>query len=107
MSTGELERQRPLEDRERALLIGEEFGLGALEHVSRGRKFPKYTGWGLPLAPLVAIVAVPVRDLPRPRARVRGRAAGCAGHRLPRARHRCPDRLNAAKRPAARHWYKL
>jgi hypothetical protein len=50
----------PLEDRERALLIGEEFGLGTLEHLSRGRKFPKYSGWGLLLAPLVAIAALPV-----------------------------------------------
>jgi hypothetical protein len=60
MSTGELEKQRPLDDRERAPLLGEEFGLGTLEQVSRDRKFPRHTGWGLLLAPLVAIVAMPV-----------------------------------------------
>jgi hypothetical protein len=60
MSIGELAEQRPLGDRDRALLIGAEFGLGTLEQVSRDRKFPGYTVWGFLLGPLVAIVGVPV-----------------------------------------------
>jgi len=60
MSTGEVAERRPLDDRERALLTGTEFGLGTLEQVSRDRKFPGYTVWAVLLSPLVAIVAVPV-----------------------------------------------
>lgn len=60
MSTGELERREPAGDRELALLLGGEFGLGPLEQVSRSRVLPKYVGWGGLLGVIVALVGAPV-----------------------------------------------
>lgn len=60
MSTGELERREPAGDRELALLLGGEFGLGSLEQVSRTRDFPKYAVGGGLLGVIVALVGAPV-----------------------------------------------
>jgi hypothetical protein len=60
VSTGELEERRPIDDRERALQFGAEFGLGALERVSRSRNLPRYAAWGGLLGVIVAIVGGPV-----------------------------------------------
>ena len=48
---GELRSGGPLDDRERARQFGAEFGLGALEGVTRSRNLPEYSAWaGLTLA---------------------------------------------------------
>ena len=60
MSTGELDERRRVADRERARLFGEEFGLGTLQRVSRGRELTKSAAWGGMLGVIVLIVGVPV-----------------------------------------------
>jgi hypothetical protein len=72
VSTGELEERPPIDDRERARQFGAEFGLGALERVSRSRNLPRYAAWGGLLGVIVAIVGGPV-------------AAGVAGGPYPLA----------------------
>ena len=72
MSTGELEERRPIDDRELARQFGAEFGLGALEQVTRSRNLPKHAAWGGLLAVVVALVGGPV-------------AAGVAGGPYPLA----------------------
>lgn len=57
MNAGELER-RPPSDRESAVALGEEFGLGALEQVSRDRDFPKYAAWSGLLGVFIGIVGL-------------------------------------------------
>ena len=58
MNAGELER-RPPSDRENAVALGEEFGLGALEQVSRDRDFPRYAAWSGLAGVFIAIVGLP------------------------------------------------
>lgn len=72
MSAGELEERRPIDDRERARQFGAEFGLGALERVTRSRNLPKHAAWGGLLGVIVALVGGPV-------------AAGVAGGPYPLA----------------------
>jgi hypothetical protein len=60
VSAGELDERRPVEDRERALLFGAEFGLGTLERVSRSRDFTKSAAWGGLLGIIVFVVGLPV-----------------------------------------------
>ena len=60
MSTGELERRRPAGDRERALLFGQEFGLGTLTRVSRSRELTRTAAWGGLLGIILAILGLPV-----------------------------------------------
>jgi hypothetical protein len=52
--------RRPVDDRERALLFGAEFGLGTLERVSRNRTLTRPAAWGGLLAVVVALVGGPV-----------------------------------------------
>ena len=60
MSAGELEARRPVDDRERALLFGQEFALGTLERVSRSRELTKPAAWGGVLGTIVFLVGLPV-----------------------------------------------
>ena len=60
MSTGELDERRPVEDRERALLFGAEFGLGTLERMSRSHDLTKSAAWGGVLGTIVFLVGLPV-----------------------------------------------
>jgi hypothetical protein len=55
-----LRKQRPLDDHERAVAIGEDFGLGALVKVLRSRKFPAMTGWGALLGILTVLMGLPI-----------------------------------------------
>jgi hypothetical protein len=47
-------------DQERAVAIGEEFGLGVLVKVLRNRKFPAMTGWGALLGLVTLIIGLPI-----------------------------------------------
>jgi hypothetical protein len=60
VSTGELDERRRVDDKERARLFGEEFRLGTLQRVSRGRGLTKPTAWGIMLGVIVFIVGLPV-----------------------------------------------
>jgi hypothetical protein len=60
VSTGELDERRPVQNRERALLFGAEFGLGTLERVSQSRALSKSAGWGGVLGVIVFLVGLPV-----------------------------------------------
>lgn len=60
MSTGELEQPRPASDHDRALLFGQEFGLGTLARASRSRELTKTAAWGGLLAIVLAIAGLPV-----------------------------------------------
>ena len=68
MSTGELERRWPAADRERALLFGQEFGLGPLTQVSRSRELTKPAGWSGLLGIILVIIGVPVVAVAPPKA---------------------------------------
>jgi hypothetical protein len=59
MSTGELDERQPVNDQAQALLLGEEFHLGALEQVSRSRKLPKYAAWGALCGAIVFVGGLP------------------------------------------------
>lgn len=56
MAAGELDVRRPPGNRERAVLFGEEFGLGTLVRMSRSRKLAKPAAWGGVLGVIVAFV---------------------------------------------------
>ena len=58
--TGEVDERRPIDDQERALRIGAEFGLGTLERVSRTRDFPRYAAWSGLLGVIVLLIGGPV-----------------------------------------------
>jgi hypothetical protein len=60
VSTGELEERRPIDDRERARQLGAEFGLGALERVTRSRNLSRHAAWGGLLGVIVALAGGPV-----------------------------------------------
>jgi hypothetical protein len=60
MRAGELEARRPVDDRERALVFGAEFGLGTLERVSRNRTLARPAAGGGLLAAIVALIGGPV-----------------------------------------------
>jgi hypothetical protein len=60
VSTGELDQRQPVDDRERALLFGAEFGLGTLAEVSRTRDLPKYALWGGLLGIITVVTGTPV-----------------------------------------------
>ena len=60
MSTGELEQPRPASDQDRALLFGQEFGLGTLARASRSRELTKTAAWGGLLALVLAIFGLPI-----------------------------------------------
>jgi hypothetical protein len=58
--TGELDQRQPVDDREQALLLGAEFGLGTLAEVSRTRDLPKYALGGGLLGVITVVVGAPV-----------------------------------------------
>jgi hypothetical protein len=60
VQTGEVDQRQPANDRERALLVGAEFGLGSLAEVSRTRELPQYALGGGLLGVMTAVVGTPV-----------------------------------------------